>query len=525
MPGAKIALFEGSNRIGGRLLSLTPPGAPHLRAEMGGMDYFSNQKLVRSLVENKLGLPHEVVPPGTSTLQPDPKNPVYLRGTHLHFKDLRDPKKIPYRLDPSEQRQLSKPGPPALTLVSNALAKLFPGVSDPHSLREAKLEGLPLWKWGFWNVISRTMSQEAYGFARDSLGYESVMMNFNAVDGMAELLDIGPSPTISRVTGGYQQLPLTLYKGFLATGGRVYLRYRLKSVDMVKSDGADVVKLTFAANNTGWGPSSTGDLVTLYAKKLILAMPRRSLELLDQSGPLFGNDPKAQFLRGLLESVTPLPMFKTYLCYSQPWWEGLGFKAGKAITDMPLRQCFYWGIEGERPGADKTNRNSLLMATYDDCGNEAYWGGLAKLTPPSRYPRAFSPGDQSYSVAGEWADYRTPIACPLVEELQRQLQRIHGPEVNIPDPYDAAFADWGQDPFGGAAHAWNMHVESWKLQQTMAHPLKKIPVFICGEAYSLHQGDVEGALETAEFVLETFFNLASPGWVTANPDTAMASRN
>jgi len=32
MPGSRIALFEGSERLGSRLLSLTPPDAPHLRA-------------------------------------------------------------------------------------------------------------------------------------------------------------------------------------------------------------------------------------------------------------------------------------------------------------------------------------------------------------------------------------------------------------------------------------------------------------------------------------------------------------
>src|SRR5262245_39408625 len=33
----KMALFEASDRIGGRLWSFEPPGMPHLRAELGGM--------------------------------------------------------------------------------------------------------------------------------------------------------------------------------------------------------------------------------------------------------------------------------------------------------------------------------------------------------------------------------------------------------------------------------------------------------------------------------------------------------
>jgi protoporphyrinogen oxidase len=43
----KIGVFERSDRIGGRLLSLVPPGMPNLRAELGAMHYTSNQTLLR----------------------------------------------------------------------------------------------------------------------------------------------------------------------------------------------------------------------------------------------------------------------------------------------------------------------------------------------------------------------------------------------------------------------------------------------------------------------------------------------
>jgi protoporphyrinogen oxidase len=38
----KIGVFERSSRIGGRLLSLVPPGLPNMRAELGAMHYTSN---------------------------------------------------------------------------------------------------------------------------------------------------------------------------------------------------------------------------------------------------------------------------------------------------------------------------------------------------------------------------------------------------------------------------------------------------------------------------------------------------
>ncbi len=38
------------------------------------------------------------------------------------------------------------------------------------------------------------------------------------------------------------------------------------------------------------------------------------------------------------------------------------------------------------------------------------------------------------------------------------------------------------------------------------------PVYLCGEAYSRYQGRVEGALATAEDLLQSKFGLPSPSW-------------
>src|SRR5687768_13735291 len=55
----KVVVFEGSDRIGGRLLSARPASfSDTTTCEIGGMRYMSSQTLVRSLVENQLKLPH-----------------------------------------------------------------------------------------------------------------------------------------------------------------------------------------------------------------------------------------------------------------------------------------------------------------------------------------------------------------------------------------------------------------------------------------------------------------------------------
>jgi hypothetical protein len=53
-----ITVFEQSDRIGGRLLSVSPEILPGTPMELGGMRYLSNQPLVKGLVEDKLHIGH-----------------------------------------------------------------------------------------------------------------------------------------------------------------------------------------------------------------------------------------------------------------------------------------------------------------------------------------------------------------------------------------------------------------------------------------------------------------------------------
>src|ERR1019366_3500418 len=60
-PPPKVAVLEGSDRIGGGILSLTPPGMEPLRVELGAMFFMNVQPIVASLVE-RLGLRVQSVP-------------------------------------------------------------------------------------------------------------------------------------------------------------------------------------------------------------------------------------------------------------------------------------------------------------------------------------------------------------------------------------------------------------------------------------------------------------------------------
>ena len=47
-------------------------------------------------------------------------------------------------------------------------------------------------------------------------------------------------------------------------------------------------------------------------------------------------------------------------------------------------------------------------------------------------------------------------------------------------------------------------------------PVDNEEVYICGEAYSINQGWVEGALQTAELMLDEHFGLKPPKWLPSD---------
>jgi hypothetical protein len=518
----RVAVFEGSSRIGGRLLSARPPSfSSNTTCELGGMRYMSSQTLVRSLVENELDLPRypQVVD--------QPSNIVYLRDKQLRFSQVQDPRALPYSLEWAETQYVLQNDPSGL--LGWAVAKLLPGVNyltgeALHKyLREAVVNGTPLWQHGFWNLLARGLSPEAYALARSMVGYDCLGSNANAVDLISEYFNFTPGVAYSLLSHGYESLPWTLQKQFEEAGGILEQKAWVAGFDKTTlDDGSAGVILHFVNGH----PS-------VKARAIVLAMPRRALELLRQEGPVF--DPsQAPDVQRWLGSVRPIPLYKLFLAYKYPWWTAVGVRQGRSLSDTPVRQVYYWPVDPSA-ATPPTTGNALLMA-YNDATNVDFWGGLSGskngVDPvASRFFRKTAPQVRMFDrqppaepVAHRdefaerqrknWEDHEAPHE--MVMEMHRQLKQMHNIEY-APKPYDAAFMDWSVDPYGGGVHFWNRGYMSSEILHKMTQPVPDFPCYICGEAYSTNQTWVEGALQTAELVLEKL-GLAKPTWVTPNPE-------
>ncbi|WP_406404708.1 FAD-dependent oxidoreductase [Streptomyces sp. NBC_00879] len=486
-----VGLFESSERVGGRLFSVTPPGMPHLHAELGGMRYLSNHPVVADLVGH-LGLPSTPFPVD------EPKNLAYLRQRRFALPQFADPEVVPYDL-PAAIRGKT-PDEALLSVIERYIPN---AASMDHQAWDkvkatATADGRQLYDVGFWNLLLDAVGQEGWKFLDDGFGYGAVVANVNGIEAMeASVADFvgSPPPNYLILRDGYQRMPEELVRRFVAEGGKVHLHHQVRRIDRETVDGEEVLRLALSV----W---PAGRPLTVRARHVILAMPQRSIELLDPDSFLFSSD---QFLSDL-GSIIPRPASKLFLGYDRPWWEDLGLRAGRSVTDLPLRQVYYWGVEGDQTGADPANRNALLLASYNDIDDVEFWNEL--LPQPNRLA----------PVAQTRPPRPMDAAAPgrLVDEAQRQLRELHGPDARIPDPTAAYFQDWVQDPYGAAYHFWQVGAKSWEVMPRMRHPLPDANLYVCGSAWSTGQGWVYGALTQAELMLEEHFGLARPTWLSSS---------
>ncbi len=359
----RVHVLEASHRIGGRLETLFMEGMPHVRAEFGGMRYLSSHLLVANLV-NFLGLRNTFFPMG------DGNNLFYLRGKRFRKKELAaatKSKRFPYRMARTER------GMQPYDLFNAEFLKVFKagGMQPPNTseqwnyLKENLMyKGRHIYDVGFWNMLLDEMSNEGFNYVADAGGYYSNIVNGGAGEGMEEIMgDFSSNPTYLTLEDGYDQIPIALANQFKRYGGEIWEQNRLLKLERARGG-------KIKAHIENWKHKKW----TITARHVVLGMPRRSLELLDPTSFIF----ESEQLRQDITTVIKEPAFKLFMGYTRPWWRDapLYLHSGEAVTDLPIRQSYYFGTECEQAGGEPGNTNSLMMSGYNDMWAMYFWKGL-----------------------------------------------------------------------------------------------------------------------------------------------------
>jgi monoamine oxidase len=290
--------------------------------------------------------------------------------------------------------------------------------------------------------------------------------NWNAADALSLVVEYVSSPTEKTLELGMQALPEALAAAVVREGGAIHRQHRLVSLRSPAQTGDSFHELVLVTPD---GPR------TVRARRVVLALPPRSIELIGDCAAL-----KEPRIAGLLATVTSRPFGKVFLAHEQPWWRPLGLTSGRATTDLPIRQIYYFGTEPDRPAGT----TGYVTMGYFDRPQLDYWAGLRRLEQPA------ASGFTMLDPEG-----------PVATEVRRQIGVVHGLDQPMATPLSVGFMNWEDDPYGGAWHTWKQGVKSWEVMKKIAAPVPGMALHIIGEAWSTNQGWVEGALETAEAVV------------------------
>lgn len=512
--GKDVTVFEYGNRVGGRLESIKSlhheseaqalaaapaEGLVDRPAEVGGMRFLPSwQRHVTRLITH-LGLARTSFPMGND------KNLFLLRGEPFRAKSF-EYGTVPYRLRGSEQglqiEQLFE------SILDTLLASVGKKLSDKLSREDwdrikkdpaFRFEGKPLHEQGFWNVLAKIVSAEAYKMLTEAGGYFTLTANWNAAEAASFIgLDF-IAASYETLRDGYDAQVAAMANDFTQAEGKIWGYSELVKFDK-RSEGG----LLLTMRNRD--PRFTGEdrTFTVVADHLILAMPRHGLERLELHGTRFDLEvPANADQRGLVNAVMTMPAFKLFMLFDNAWWQRMGLTSGRSVCDLPIRQTYYFGTESGRA-------HGLLMTSYNDAETVSFWKGLqwTARQKDGAKPRYIS--DNTVAEARREGD--TYEATPaMIEHALSQLRELHG--VDVPRPIASCYKDWGAEPFGAGWYLWKPGERPWKVMPRIRRPWQDENVYVCGDCYSTLQGWVEGALNTAEKMLQEHLGLAAPEWL------------
>ncbi|PVM83811.1 flavin monoamine oxidase family protein [Caulobacter endophyticus] len=382
---------------------------------------------------------------------------------------------------------------------------------------------------GYWNVFYDQAGNEGYEYAADAGGYTSNVINWNAANAAVYNGEFAPGGAFKTLSGGYSQVFVELYqqtKAAAAAAGVTFTLTQRTRLHSVWLEG-DVVNYRLASADA---PFKGGAVQA--TQNAFLAMPPASLDLVAEATQ-YADMPggtldilNAEGVQLYIDGVIRQPSMRVMLFFDRPWWNDPGVPYppsltgapntfGPTITDLPLRQVYYFGDNSD--GA--ANPAYGVLASYDDMQYVQFWQELeVDVTERRKVPI-----DQDHQVLfGPRKATDTMIRMVLLE-----LAKVHWGDPNaagqIPWPVEAIFNDFSLNPFGAGYHAWAAHYDICDVMQKIRQPTGLVPgaasanLFIIGEAYSNDQAWVEGAFCTAESVLVQYYGMTTIADTTNYP--------
>ncbi|BCU03922.1 NAD(P) binding domain containing protein [Pandoravirus japonicus] len=237
-------------------------------------------------------------------------------------------------------------------------------------------------------------------------------------------------------------------------------------------------------NSNKNGDDADDEEWVLRAHHVILSAPRDDLVRIDAPWP-----PVAKAVFGAVEAWRAV---KVYLWFERAWWAdarvGLA-GGGKNVSDLPARQVWF-------PFGDRLP----VALIYVDQEDSDFWVDLLPGAPDAVTPLRWHPADR---------------APRLVAEALRQIGLVTGVDRAHMGRVDRLV--WRHWPYGTVFWRSERHPAGSisAMRRKALTPLgPPAPVLAVGDSFAWSQGWVDGAIETADLALRTYWaipTILAPG--------------
>lgn len=507
-----VALFDLADRIGGRLHSVELPGL-EFYGELGGMRYMTSMGIITTLIEDVFKSKLEHVP---FSMGDDSSRYFYLRKQRFMANAWTEAQKAGekfmtrYALNDGDlgfsADQLFSKATYDVLMADPAVraefgTKLLHPTEYDYEIQltgedwdaikpdlkycsEGPFEGRAVAELGYWNLLTDQLSQEGLNFLADAGGYYANTINWNAAEAIQQIVGDFFGPVEYRtIKGGFDSVLYALAEALLDAQVKIFKQNGVVGVRPAPEGSPRRYELKIANQQLGreW---------LVHADAVVLAMPRRSLELLGSYPSYLSlyDGPEGATFRQAVSSTIIQQSMKILMGFEKPWWkEDFGATAGESVTDLPMRQCYYFGT-------NQHDSHSLFLSSYNDIDTVSYWSALEQDEPFEPHAtRLVSQAD-----VDAISEYQAPKV--MIAESMAQVRELHG-LPNIPEPYVTWYKDWSHEPFGGGYHAWFPNISVRDVMRYMRKPRADEAIHVVGEAYSDQQGWAEGAFCVAELLL------------------------
>jgi len=468
-PDHRIALFEASNRFGGRIETVEMDG---FLAEYGPMRFEKRaQPLLMRLIQD-------------------------LQLETCYFHPYTPAKNLESLFDLEKDETRVSHGHPLNTLellslgILRVLRQSGGDLNNPRDRRhwewwaeldeefywrvrnEFTFNGIPLHKTGFWNVLSEVLSNRALRkIIEYGTFYHVIHYNPNAAEWIIFWLrGLHPKEELVGIKQGTEALVTELVKKVSSVQPQPVSLYLNHCLTAIHQEEENRLCLTFRKED--------GECLVVHTRHLVLAIPQSPLKKLRH----FFSDPIGQ----IIEGVIPIPLVKCFFVTKAPWWNE-ATKPQTRSSSVPTREIHYYFRE-------EGNEKRGMVMIYGEPPFMNYWKTFIKKEPHQK-----AEINQDERLLEEYLKYLSPdstSSSPKERRAQAAAITCFG------------IRDWSREPFEAGCHIWKPGVEVDKSMALLSsfglagsHSDYQT-IHICGEAYSDFQGFIEGGLRSALTVVK-----------------------